>query len=428
MCKKIIIGIIINFAFLSCTLEQSLGVIDEAVSCPGCPVDPTNNVWEYNVVTLDEFVWKQEITKTFNKNFETVLLRDEHVVYSDDGYTNINKESGAKLWDNEVGFRDYGPPVRQVVTRNHIYHNYNGTLEQIDIQNGVVELEYRWSDFQEGRLESPMLVHEGVFYGLISTGELESKKLKWAACPVDQLSSNNWTFYEDIFSDSVLNSTDISNPEMSKNNLGEPLLIYSKNIVNIGSTNYFSIVAYNLEDNKIEWEVRETHQSLDGERVIVDGDKVYYYFAYHLTCLDAATGSAVWLNLYNTTININEFASLGEYLFVYDFNANIQVIKKETGEKVLVKNFKNVIPSAYTGGYHNNTAQLHNNQLYYMNSIGSLMRVDIKNGDHQRYHLPETEDGLSGPSFYDNGMVISDDGIIYTSDGFHHLAFPAPVD
>jgi len=333
--------------------------------------------------------------------------------------------SGAENWSNEIGKQDYGPPVFQAMDKDHVYHNYSGMLRKVNIRSGSEDLKYNWSLHQEGRLEGPMLVHEDQFFALISYGNANNKILKWASCPADQIQFHEWKFYENIFPTGSLTTRDISNPIMIKNEKGEQLLIYSKNEENYSSASNYIVVAYNLDLEKMEWSRKNSHSDLGGEPVIVDNDKVYYYHAYDLHCIDAATGTPVWTNEFNTSINIDEFASIGKYLFVYDYKANIQVIDKQSGEKILIKKFED-IEDTFASGYENNSIQIYKDQIYYINSRGSLMRIDIQSGEHQRYHFAKSADGFTGPSLLNNGMVIASDGIIYTSDGENFIAFEAP--
>jgi len=54
MYKNIIIGIFINIILASCTLEQGAALTGAALGLDDLPTDPTFNVWDYNVETIDE--------------------------------------------------------------------------------------------------------------------------------------------------------------------------------------------------------------------------------------------------------------------------------------------------------------------------------------------------------------------------------------
>jgi len=86
------------------------------------------------------------------------------------------------------------------------------------------------------------------------------------------------------------------------------------------------------------------------------------------------------------------------------------------------------------GGTSGFTANIYNDKLYYINDWGSLISISVNDGSSfRRYALPDkvylenSKIELFEPSFKHQHMTISDDGVIFTSDGFRFLAFDVPV-
>jgi len=224
-----------------------------------------------------------------------------------------------------------------------------------------------------------------------------------------------------------------------KNHLDEEVLIHIKGTNPnplIQNDNIGELVAFNIDKNSIEWSARIDY--VNGAKLILDEDRVYVH-GFETICVDAKNGEIIWS--FGEEDGFTDQLHWGAGLFLYEnmlialgHAYQVVALDKFTGDKLwdISISSEYVTDESDAGGSEPYTANVYNGRLYYTSISGSLMSVDLKDGSYRRFHLPEEDyikeldRTLNDKDFGNMHLTISEDGIVYASDGLRFMAFEVP--
>jgi len=155
-----------------------------------------------------------------------------------------------------------------------------------------------------------------------------------------------------------------------------------------------------------------------------------------MICQNAETGELIWRaepRFFEETFAFGAgMHVVGDKIVAIGRNQKNVGVDKYTGDVKWFANFDANHPQRKAGGSQQYALDIYQGRIYYISGFGQLVSLNPDNGDVRVYYFPdrpiieEYDIQLFEPSFKFNGMTISDEGIVYLSEGLRFLALEVP--
>ena len=358
------------------------------------------------------------------------------------GYVALDVHSGRIIWDNRGKLQIGYFPSKPYIYENTFYVVAKQRLWEINMDTGNFIVHNDISDEDNRIVQSLNIYNDTLYFPLISRDVVEETFFSWNKCPINSISKEN-TRKIFRFDTKDFDNLDIGPgySNISKNNNGEDILLfhmghftrdYSK-IDSLDSPFFFSALSYNLAKDTIEWYQKNLTTSGWTGDVIVENERLYLTkYTQGVICLDINTGEIIW----EFTIK-EDFSSgavglkiIGEIAVLIGRNFQSFGLNKYTGQKIWENDFSNKQDNSR--GSLGRTASFYNSKLYYSSGRGHLNSLNVKTGESTTYHLPKRVDLtkwnilMKELDFQHMPVIVTDDGIIVTTDGYRFLGFEVP--
>ena len=197
-----------------------------------------------------------------------------------------------------------------------------------------------------------------------------------------------------------------------------------------------TVTSYDLDADSIKWIKEVSDFGAFGTGTIIDEDRVYNIVDSSMVCISAETGETLWKadpRFFNETFAFGAgMHVVGDKIVAIGTNSKNVGLNKYTGEAVWFVNYDANHLDRDAGGSRQFAVDIYQGRIYYISGSGQLVSLNPDTGSVRRYYLPdrpiieEYDIQLFEPSFRLNGMTISDDGIVYLSEGLRFLALEVP--
>jgi len=395
--------------------------------------------------TLSEFIWDVAIDSTTIKekirySSEYPVFYNGRVIFNNHklgGFTALDMISGEKVWDNRGSANTRQLTNNPIQEKDKSYYVSASRLQVLNLQNGIIEVNRLWSNSDE-HLKNGINIFEGDLYGEIGEFGNSNYFSEWVVSSINDLSFENWNGFDR----STPNTNGgfrrlVGTPDFYTMNNGDRLMIYaSGEVLPDWSDKHNTIRAFNLDKNHYEWIKTDIDVEGGFNRPIAQEENRLYYAMENYYCVDAITGVTVWKV---GSESITSDLSFGAGKFIYENNLisvardnQILALDKMTGEVIWSVTMSNNDEFYKANGSELNTANIYRDRLYYISGWGRLISMNLEDGSFRQYYLEERpyiekyDIELFEPTFKGQHMIISEDGIIYTSDGYRYLAFEVP--
>lgn len=422
-------------------------------SCKSIPDDDIINngpdpVEEPDIYLLDSnaMLWQSIIDTALFQGNQGVfchypIIHEDLVVwhmYGFGGFLAYNKNTGKKVWDNSSQL-DNNHPIISIPHKvnNKLVYTSTSSVRKIDLNSGKIDFRYIYG--ADNEFFGPRFhFADNVMYSSIKDFPNSNMFSELAYCAYDELEQKNWVRINKLTvseNDDYFRSFKISTSYRNENDervvifrMGEHTIDFSEQIS--------SVFAYNIDQDSTVWHQRMIGDN-GGGQLILEDEKLYLTGHKVLFSLDVNTGEEIWSQDFHS----DHFVLSAGIVIVDDILVGLghaeQIIglNKHTGERLWSKHYSHIsYGDEYQdlGGSEPRTANIYNGRVYYATKSGSLMSIDPMTGDHRRFYLPTREDYEDiGATLFEHGfskshLTISDDGIVYASDGFRVMAFEVP--
>ena len=412
------------------------------------PPPPPEEIVDERII--DTFLWEKVIDpETIQNNrlyfIDHTLIHEDNVVFyvpGMKGFVSLNLQDGTTHWDLR-GMQD-GLSLLQSPLKHgsEIYYVRNSSILNLDLNNGQSSVRELWpieTEFQNVSLS----MYKNVMYGNIKEYGNNPFFTEWIKVPIDDLVSPiPWTRF------GRYNGTDdvkrpFGRPYFYRTTEGVDLMIFgASRILTFGGPTPYTVLdntvsAYDINADSIIWE-HTFPEDLGGinQNRIMEEERLYSPFRLGLNCLDVENKEVLW-NLDEKELGLD--LSTGAGLHIYEDKLlafgglhTIKAFDKYTGEQLWRLDLDINDEDWFAQGSKKNTVNYYNGRVYYISSWGNLVSLDPNDGSYRHYFLDkrpvieEYDVELFEPNFKFSAMAISEDGIIYTSEGFRFLAFEVP--
>jgi outer membrane protein assembly factor BamB len=403
---------------------------------------------ELNFIPIDSFKWTKVIDVDYlraNRSLSTrfTQLHGNKIIFNlfeQGGFVAFDKSNGDLQWDNRGSFSELSFLYPSVLDGELFYINRSG-VRAIDLNSGgilhnesyFINNQYLNKDF--GIYEDKIYIHVDDYK------YIEPIFNEWIVADIKSINQNNWTHFNRItpdMNDGYKRTYHFPNFYEDKN--GNSQIVYVGQESNdLFITGWLSLFSYNLDADSLEWSVIN-FSPVGGltQAPIIDEGRIYTLGQERAFCFSAETGDVIWE--IGAPIMLDKLTGYADF-FIHEDKLVITgkhdqtiCLDKHTGATIWSNKFPDSNPdSRYRGGANRFTANVYNDKLYYINGNGSLVSMNMSDGRNfktyafrQWVFLDEYDVELFEPTFSKNHMIISDDGVIYTSDGYRFLAFDVP--
>lgn len=418
---------------------------EESLDIP--PTSPPEEVKDERII--DTFLWEVVIDPETIRSqrlytIDRILKHEENVVFfvrGMEGFVSLNMHDGSIHWDNR-GTLENSPIVSTPFKiGSKIYYVRTSSIVNLDLDNGQRDLKELWpieSEFQGASLR----IYNNTVYGKLSEFGNNPFFTEWIRVPFDRLESPipwtrfaRWDGTEDI-------KRGIGPPFFYKTTKGIDLMVFGASRFDTGGPATYTILdhtitAYDLNADTVAW-VRTFEEDLGGtnQSSVLDEERFYSPYRLGLKCLDVENNALLW-SLDETQLGLDLATGAGLHIYEDKLLAfgglnTIKAFNKYTGKELWRQDLGINDDDWFAQGSAENTVNYYNGRVYYMSSWGQLVSLDPNDGSIRRYFLDkrpvieEYDVELFEPNFKFSAMTISEDGIIYTSEGFRFLAFEVP--
>ncbi len=428
---------ILSFLFVSCnSMEHD---IEQDLQIPNTVHDKQ---------TISSFLWQVPIEESSilkRKKLSSLhpILYKDKVIFNNfelSGFVALDQESGEVEWDNRGSTNPNYVAFPPIVEDNKMYYVKTGGIREINLDNGNLEAGYLWPNTDE-YLDIRINKIGDKIYAPLGEFKMNEKFSEWVSCDLDKISIQDWSHNFRITPAENNGLKRIFHkPQAYRNNAGQNLMIYSYvDADKDWKVHKDNMVAVNLDTGATAWELKEfVNYPLENEAALIEDNRMYVRSGREVFCINAENGEIIWMV---DGFLVDDILSKGggikikdNKLIVCGLQKHIFALDKMTGDLIWSLKSDNNRSDEFAQGSVYNTANIYKDKLYYISAWGSLMVVDINTGNYSRYHLPTREKlkeysvSLFEHSFKDQSLIINEEGIAFTSDGYRFLAFEVPVD
>jgi len=431
--------------FLSCYNIDELGLEMFSKSVDTTEIETKEDL---PLTLIDSFKWTSVIDERLLNIHKSVfthfpLINNGKVVYNifeQGGFVALDIDNGHLKWDNRGDFNRHPIPHPLEYNDILIYPNAGG-VRSFNLNSGNVNHNFSLS-FENKYLNTDFGFYNDKIY--IHLDDLKNTNPvfdEWISSDINSLGNESWDHFNRI--EAKANNgfkRTYYNPSFLKDKDGNDNMIYLvQESNNLFKTGELHLISYNITADSIKW-INRNFAKVGGlsKAPIIEDNRIYVLGKEQLNCFDVETGLENW-NVGSPIIKdkIYGYSDLilhEDKIIVMGNTEQILCLNKMNGSIIWSKTFldKN-IKDLKDGGSSAYTANIYNDKLYYINDWGYLISISVNDGSSfRRYALPDKvylEDAkveLFEPSFKHQHMTISDDGVIFTSDGFRFLAFDVP--
>lgn len=402
-----------------------------------------------NENVIDSFLWAIPVDSTTISNRSKYIVR--HVLLHEDkvlfhtpelsGWVALEANTGDEIWSNRGVLNKaeiFDSPLQH---EEFMYYMRTSSFLKINMDNGNLELKELWPigpEFQRNSLAiDGDIIHSTVDefnnakpafedFLSISVDEIVSPPLNWNRFN-EYVAAEN----EDIVrgSGSPVFYTDLNNRRN--------LIYASVNMTLNLQTNLFNTVtSYDFEADSIKWERRIPASGPFGSGILIEEDRIYALVDRTMLCLNAETGELIWKaekRFFDETFAFGAGMHIvGDKIVALGTNSRNIGVDKYTGVVKWFVHYDANHPDRLAAGSRQFAVDVYQDRIYYISGWGQLVSLNPNSGSVRRYYLPDRpvieEYGIQlfEPSFRLNGMTISDDGIVYLSEGLRFLALEVP--
>ncbi len=432
--------------FLSCYNNDELGLVMNSDSVDNSAIEIVEDL---PLTLIDSFKWTAVIDERFLNIQKSVftyfpLIYQGKVIYNifeQGGFVALDTANGQLKWDNRGDFNRH--PIPQPLEYNgHLIYPNAGGIRSFNLNSGVVIHNFSLS-FGNNYLNTDFgFYNDEIFIHLDDYKNTSPMFNEWIKSDINSLSNESWDHFNRIEAKANHGfKRTYYSPSFFKDKDGNVNMIYlAQESDNLFRTGIFHLVAYNLTADTIKW-INKDFAPVGGlsRAPIIENNRLYVLGREKLICFDVETGMEIW-NVGSPIMKDKDsgYSDLilhDDKIIIMGKTEQILCLNKMDGSMIWNKTFLDYTPkNLKEGGTSGFTANIYNDKLYYINDWGSLISISVNDGSSfRRYALPDkvylenSKIELFEPSFKHQHMTISDDGVIFTSDGFRFLAFDVPV-
>ena len=386
-----------------------------------CKKDPISLPLNTTSTVIDHFLWQKSIFPDAPDKYQLLnhpILNNEKVIFhnhNQNGYFAMNVHTGDMEWNNWGQLQTDYNNVEPIIYNDNFYLSRKDKVYQIDINTGEVKQQSSLSQSNEYMYSGINIKDDMLFFGIGENQSFDPSFNQWYKCPVEQLSTNAT---KSVWSPTKVDSNTIEarlgKPYFAKNKEGDDLMIFT--ISEKKEQTMGSLYAFNLITKSKEWYLQGIAPSGWNDMAIIDNDKIYLNMGEGVICININDGEKLW----DYTVEEDDFlcGATGMYLH----NDKIIAIGKLNHGFALDKNSGDLawdIDDISVGGF--GPAGFYNNHIIYNNSLGDMNTIDIESGNLKSYQLTQNNDRHSNLKL--QPLVVTDDGVVITSDGYRVFAF-----
>ena len=433
--------------FLSCYSNDELGMVMISDSVDNTAIEIVEDL---PLTLIDSFKWTSVIDERFLKIHKSVFTRfpfinNGKIIYNtfeQGGFVALDAANGQLKWDNRGDFNRHPIPQPLVYNDILIYPNAGG-VRSFNLNSGNVKHNFSLS-FENKYLNVDFGFYDDeIFIHLDDYKNNNPLFNEWIKSDINSLSNESWNhFNRTEAKDNHGFKRTYYSPSFFKNKDGTVNMIYlAQESNNLFKTGKLHLVSYNITTDTIEW-INRNFAKVGGlsKAPIIEENRLYILAKEKLICFDVETGMEIWNVgapiMKDKTSGYSDLILHDDKIIIMGKTEQILCLNKMDGSMIWNKTFLNYsVKDLKESGTSSFTANIYHDKLYYINDWGSLISISINDGSSfRRYALPNKvylEDfkvELFEPSFKHQHMTISNDGVVFTSDGFRFLAFDVPID
>ena len=398
---------------------------------------------------IDSFLWAVPVDSNTIRNVDKFLV--PHVLLHEDlvishvpdleGWVALDAKTGETVWDNRGQLSDVRIADKPIQHGDNMYYTRTSSFLKLNMNTGILELKELWPPTTEFQ-RSFSTIDDGVIYTTITDFNNAVPDFEeWIRISVDEIVSPplSWTRfskYESVNNNDVVRAS--GDPHFFNDTNGHKNMIYGSNnrTADLIHTVNNTVTSYDLEADSIKWSKEVGKFGAFQTSGIIDEDRLYYLVDSSLICLNAETGDLLWKanpNYFDVTYAFGAGMHIaGNNLVAIALDRKTVGLNKFTGDLVWLNDYDANHPDRLASGSQQFSLGFYNDRIYYISGWGQLISLNPFDGTIRRFHLPdrpvieEYDIQLFEPSFKFNGMTVSDDGVIYLSEGLRFLALEVP--
>lgn len=420
---------------------------DDNVIAP--PPPPPEEVVDERII--DTFLWEKVIDPETIQNqrlyfIDHTLIHEDNVVFyvpGMGGFVSLNLQDGSTYWDTRGTLDGAGIVQVPIKLGSDILYTRTSSMVSFNLDNGLRNFKELWPNETEFQ-NIPIRIYKNKLYGNVKEYGTRPAFNEWIKVPLDKLASPvPWERFGKYLA-SENNDIDrwSGNSLFYETKSGVDLMLFGASYVTYGGPSPFTvesrtISAFDINADTVAWERTlppgpvggVTSRKLDEERLYIPINR-------GLTCLDVENNMVLWsLDPATLDMDLSNGAGLHIYedkLMAFGGLNTIKAFDKYTGAELWRLDLGINDEDWHAQGSNDKTVNFYNDRIYYLSSWGNLVSLNPDDGTIRHYFL-EDRPTIAGydvelfePDFDHSAMVISEEGIVYTSDGFRFLAFEVP--
>ena len=358
-----------------------------------------------------------------------------------EGWVALDVKTGEEIWSNREQLNRSEIINSPVKHGDFMYYTRTSSFLRINMVTGDLELKELWpieTEFQSNFV----VLDNGEIYSAVSDFNNTVPPFDaWLKIPIANIVSPplEWKRFNNYFAAENKGINQGSGPPVFYTDMaGHRNMIYQSNnrTADLINTVNNTVTAYDLVEDRIKWtEVVSDFNAFEAG-VVIEEDRIYSIVDSSMVCLNAETGDLLWKadpRFFNETFTFGAGMHIvGDMIVAIGRNNKNVGVNKFTGQVVWNVNYDANHPQKGAGGSQHFALDIYQGRIYYISGSGQLVSLRPQSGSVRVYHLPdrpvieEYDIQLFEPSFKFNGMTISDDGIIYLSEGLRFLALEVP--
>lgn len=398
---------------------------------------------------IDSFLWAVPVDSSTIRNRDQYIVRHalihENLVMFHtpelEGWVALDGKTGETVWDNRGQLNKaeiFDSPIQY---GEFMYYMRTSSFLKINMTNGNLELKELWPVADEFQYNCLGIDRDKVYSIIDEFNNIGPAFEAWLSIPIDEIVSPplEWKRFNSYFSSENNEVKQGSGTPVFYSDInGHRNMIYASNnrTSNLINTVNNTVTSYDLDADSIKWIKEVSDFGAFGTGTIIDEDRVYNIVDSSMVCISAETGETLWKadpRFFNETFAFGAgMHVVGDKIVAIGTNSKNVGLNKYTGEAVWFVNYDANHLDRDAGGSRQFAVDIYQGRIYYISGSGQLVSLNPDTGSVRRYYLPdrpiieEYDIQLFEPSFRLNGMTISDDGIVYLSEGLRFLALEVP--
>jgi len=402
-----------------------------------------------NESLIDSFLWTVPIDSSTIRNrthniARHALLHGDLVIFhtpSLAGWVALDAKTGETVWDNRGQLNRSEIVDTPIQHGDNLYYMRTSSFLKLNMNTGILELKELWpvkTEFQNNY----STLDDGIIYNTIDPfNNAVPDFVEWVRISVDEIATPplNWTrFNRYVAADNEEVFRGSGQPNFFTDANAHKNMIYPSNnrTADLINTVNNTVTSFDLDADTIKWHKKVSNFGAFSTPSLIEEDRLYYLVDSSMICLSSETGDQLWKadsKYFDETFAFGAGMHIvGNKIVAIGRNQKNVGVDKFTGEVKWFVDYDANHPDRLAKGSQQFSTDLYQGRIYYISGWGQLVSLNPESGSVRRYYLPdrpyieEYDIQLFEPWFKFNGMTISDDGIIYLSEGLRFLALEVP--